>query len=98
MSQLTNFHIAVLLTAASGLCFAGQHGKLAKDLQYPGGADTVNVIVRYKSQPTDRQFARLQHLGGARKAHFKVVPAEAVQLPARAGADLATPPDVEFGS
>jgi len=86
---------AALLLAAAGLCY-GARPRMAPEL---GGVDetaAVNVIVEYRQTPTEDHHRRLQNLGGTVVAHLHSISADAVRLPARSLAALASDSEVAY--
>ncbi|MBV9760002.1 MAG: S8 family peptidase [Acidobacteriaceae bacterium] len=92
-----------LLLAAAFVCSAawnepGTPGrtKLSKELTVIDSSAYVDVIVQYKTPPTDRHFERVHWLGGKDKKRFKRIPGAAFTMPAASLQQLANDPEVAY--
>ncbi len=96
--KLRHTSIAVLLcgmTIFPGL-MQGQSGKLSKDLQHISASGNVDVIVQYRTMPTDAHYARVSNRGGALRQDLRTLKAGAFKVSVKSLPDLANDPDVSF--
>jgi serine protease AprX len=90
-------HISLFLILLMSLpAWAGNNSKLSPELEGQSAGVNVDVIVQYRTQPTDQHEARIQSHGGALKAHLHGVNGFAVSLPATSLAALSSDPDVKY--
>lgn len=74
----------------------GQSVKLSQDLQRVSASKTINVIIQYRTAPTDTHYARVTNRGGTLRQDLRVVKAGAFQVSATSLKQLADDPDVAF--
>ncbi|MBL8292325.1 MAG: hypothetical protein JNN08_10845, partial [Bryobacterales bacterium] len=84
----------VLLTTISA-AIAG-HPKIAKDLEKADGKSTVDVIIRYRVMPGDRQRQKVVEKGGTAKLSLDVIKGAAYSVPVDQLVGLADDPDVAY--
>ena len=76
----------------------GKDEKLAPEFLQNSVRGNVDVIVRYKSAPLEKQHAKVAKGGGALKSKFDLIQSGHYSVPAAMLEELANDPDVEFVS
>ncbi len=89
------FPVLVTLLLLTQPIFAGKL-KVAKDLEGLDPAAEIDVIVQFKSTPTQKQLDKVHAKGGKDKVKLDKIKAAAFTLPVSAIEDLADDPDVEY--
>jgi len=85
----------LILALNIGAAYA-KHPKLSPYLEGRDANSTVEVIVKYRSAPTEAHHQRVRAHGGTHKATLELVRGAAYSVPARELESLASDPDVEF--
>lgn len=85
--------LALLMSAAVALVAAP---KLSKDLKQVSPDSTVDVIVQFKSTPTEKQHGKIKSRGGSFKSELHLVNGGLYSVPAKALDDLALDADVVY--
>ncbi len=92
----------VLTLCSAGALFAQQPSKISHEFGAAGSRGVVDVIVKYKSDPSDdpgdARHQKLIRRGGQYKATHHIIHSASYRLNASQLADLANDPDVEFVS
>ncbi len=92
----------VLTLCSAGALFAQQPSKISHEFGAAGSRGFVDVIVKYKSDPSDdpgdARHQKLIRRGGQYKATHHIIHSASYRLNASQLADLANDPDVEFVS
>jgi len=91
--------VLFLLFIATGLAFADSSkskNKRSKDLENIPSDATVDVIIQFNEQPTDRHYQKVLLRGGKTKAQLHSIKGAAFSLPARAIEELSNDPDVAY--
>lgn len=92
------FKLLAVYLAVVGLAFA-QKANLSPDLAAANGNNNVNVIVRFKHQPSDSDHQRITQLGdGALLNKLHSVKGGFYSVPAAALARIAADPGVAYVS
>src|ERR1700687_5490730 len=90
--RFTTVLMAVAGSLVPGLMFAGT--KLSEDLHAVDPAATVDVIVQFRSTPTEGRHRKIMARGGIVKARLEGIKAGAYSLPARELEALEQDPEV----
>ncbi len=92
----------VLTLCLAGALFAQQPSKISHEIGQAGSRGVVDVIVKYKTDPSDDpadpHHQKLIRRGGQFKATHHIIHSASYRLNASQLADLASDPDVEFVS
>ena len=95
-------NIKSLMSATLLLCSAtavwGGEEKLAKDLRRDNAPGNLDVIVRYKTTPSEKHRQKIANRGGALKNQFDLIKSGHYSVPANMLRELANDPDVEYVS
>ena len=87
--------IALLSVMTTGLMFSA-NSKVARDLTRPQPGTTVDVILRYKTPPTEKHVKKVKDRGGRCDKTLAVVKGLACKVSASSLDELAADPNVEY--
>ena len=73
-----------------------QHGKLAPDLAKGNSDGRIEVIVQYRSTPSEEHHGRVERKGGQLRGDLPSIKAAIYGIPVQAAASIAEDPDVEY--
>lgn len=96
LNRVASLAIVCLFGVASSVAEGGhKHAKLSPELQSASPTDSVDVIVQYRTAPSEQNVKKVTAKGAKLKDNLSLIHSAAFQnVPASALADLAADPDV----